>query len=470
MPVLPAPAPPGQAPDPRAAAVADLPKLDSRRVGARVLDEFLILGVLVLVQVAFGPLHWPAPLLFLLFSTLYFFLCEAITGQTLGKSCLGLRVVRRDGGPPTVNAVAARNVFRIVEEPILALVVMVCSGRRRRQRLGDLLAGTTVAREAGTTGPARSPLLVGYPALWLVLALVFAAAVGPPRIHFGGPPQTPVGTPPTASLAGPMSFEWRSYARRVDSICESTWESARGSATGLAVQSQVGAWSNAQGNAASQELNARIQAEIHARASALGPAPEHPALFRRWLQLIADRGELYHLQSIGWASGRAHGAWRAQVRSNSMLIESNYLGQRFGLKICTASGPRYLPGSSSGKMDRYLQTVDLTCAGRSRREDRLMKRDALRPEQIVGMSIMETMGISIVVPHDEAQYTLRRRILQLKRSFDRDGRRMLAAGEDQWEQAAMRFNRHAVRLEREMRRLGLPHCADWGLETGRSPA
>ena len=36
-------------------------------------------------------------------SLLYFFLCEALWGQTLGKRLLGLRVLMRDGRPATAK-------------------------------------------------------------------------------------------------------------------------------------------------------------------------------------------------------------------------------------------------------------------------------------------------------------------------------------------------------------------------------
>ena len=78
-------------------------------------------------------------------SLTYFFICEALWGQTLGKRLLGLRVLMRDGRPATASAVSARTVLRLIDDGPLGLVVMILSGRRR-QRLGDLLGGTIVAR------------------------------------------------------------------------------------------------------------------------------------------------------------------------------------------------------------------------------------------------------------------------------------------------------------------------------------
>ena len=80
-------------------------------------------------------------------SLLYFFVCEALWGQTLGKRLLGVRVLMRDGGPATAKAVGLRTSTRIVEDGPIGLAVFLASGKRRG-RLGDLLGDTIVARPA----------------------------------------------------------------------------------------------------------------------------------------------------------------------------------------------------------------------------------------------------------------------------------------------------------------------------------
>jgi uncharacterized RDD family membrane protein YckC len=50
----------------------------------------------------------------------------------------------RDGRAPSVNAVSIRTVLRLIDDGPIGLVVMVASGKRR-QRIGDLLAGMVVA-------------------------------------------------------------------------------------------------------------------------------------------------------------------------------------------------------------------------------------------------------------------------------------------------------------------------------------
>jgi len=69
-------------------------------------------------------------------------------GQTPGKRALGLRVVRIDGSPVGPVESVLRNALRALELPLAyaPAVLMVALGPRR-QRLGDLVAGTLVVQE-----------------------------------------------------------------------------------------------------------------------------------------------------------------------------------------------------------------------------------------------------------------------------------------------------------------------------------
>lgn len=69
-------------------------------------------------------------------------------GRTPGKRLLGLRVVRVDGGPVGPGEALVRNLLRAVELPLgYAPGVLAVALGPRRQRLGDLVAGTLVIRE-----------------------------------------------------------------------------------------------------------------------------------------------------------------------------------------------------------------------------------------------------------------------------------------------------------------------------------
>jgi uncharacterized RDD family membrane protein YckC len=69
-------------------------------------------------------------------------------GRTPGKRALGLRVVRTDGAPVGLPESLARNALRAIELPLgYAPGVLLVALGPRRQRLGDLVAGTLVVRE-----------------------------------------------------------------------------------------------------------------------------------------------------------------------------------------------------------------------------------------------------------------------------------------------------------------------------------
>ncbi|MDB4942570.1 MAG: hypothetical protein JWP97_2104 [Labilithrix sp.] len=77
---------------------------------------------------------------------LYFFLFEGLTGRSLGKRALGLRVVTTKGRPIGWRAAALRNLLRAADRLPLGYVVGFASMTMtsRFQRLGDLVAGTMV--------------------------------------------------------------------------------------------------------------------------------------------------------------------------------------------------------------------------------------------------------------------------------------------------------------------------------------
>jgi uncharacterized RDD family membrane protein YckC len=137
------------------------------RFVAAILDLLLLLLATALVALPFGVLasavvltgNAPAWALGLIFGPLtlilvvlwlfYFTYFESATGQTLGKRAMGIRVVDpTTGRPPTLTMALVRSVVRIVDWlPFLYLVgFLVALVTSRRQRLGDLLAGTVVIK------------------------------------------------------------------------------------------------------------------------------------------------------------------------------------------------------------------------------------------------------------------------------------------------------------------------------------
>jgi uncharacterized RDD family membrane protein YckC len=138
---------------------SDAAEVVGRRVGAGLVDAALLFLLFVLLGLLIGDsesgdgggsvtLDGAGFLVFAGLSLLYYFILEATTGQTLGKRLLGIRVRRVSGGSAGPGAVAARTVLRLVDSLpflyLLGFIVMIATPRR--QRIGDLAAGTTVAR------------------------------------------------------------------------------------------------------------------------------------------------------------------------------------------------------------------------------------------------------------------------------------------------------------------------------------
>jgi phosphoenolpyruvate carboxykinase (GTP) len=71
---------------------------------------------------------------------------EARSGRTPGKAIMGIRVLQLDGRPCTTLAAVVRNAFRVIDGfPGIYLIALTSvAGSKRRQRLGDQAAGTSV--------------------------------------------------------------------------------------------------------------------------------------------------------------------------------------------------------------------------------------------------------------------------------------------------------------------------------------
>jgi uncharacterized RDD family membrane protein YckC len=79
----------------------------------------------------------------------YQLFCEIfMNGQSVGKRVRSIRVISLDGNQPTIGQYLIRWLFRIVDDMIGSGVVAIVSISltEKAQRLGDMLAGTTVVR------------------------------------------------------------------------------------------------------------------------------------------------------------------------------------------------------------------------------------------------------------------------------------------------------------------------------------
>jgi uncharacterized RDD family membrane protein YckC len=94
-----------------------------------------------------NPRLWAVVGVYLGLDAAYHGLLEGLLGWTLGKKIIGIRVAGPDGGAPGLRRALVRSLFRPLDAawPLGVFVGMsVVMTTRRRQRLGDLAAGTLV--------------------------------------------------------------------------------------------------------------------------------------------------------------------------------------------------------------------------------------------------------------------------------------------------------------------------------------
>lgn len=176
-----APPPTVQAPSTAYGDAADAADAAVRwRVRAARIDNAIVYGAYLGACLL---LHWRVASLAHLFwlgvvNVAYHFGLEARDGQTLGKRRYGIRVVAADGGPAGPRAIAIRSVLRLVDSMpvsyLSGLLSMVRTGPTRRQRIGDIVAGTIVVAVGGRAvrdGTPRWMLPVGTISAVIVSAL-----------------------------------------------------------------------------------------------------------------------------------------------------------------------------------------------------------------------------------------------------------------------------------------------------------
>jgi len=144
--------------------VDDGPDLIGRRIGAALIDILVLSVIFVFVAATIGDsnvgdgnasfqLRNGQALVFAVLALVYYGLAEALTGQTLGKKLLGLKVVSEDGSDARTGQIVIRTLLRVVDQIpflyLLGFIVMLAGGRQRR-RIGDIVAKTRVVAAGAT--------------------------------------------------------------------------------------------------------------------------------------------------------------------------------------------------------------------------------------------------------------------------------------------------------------------------------
>jgi uncharacterized RDD family membrane protein YckC len=136
------------------------PKLDNRRILAALVDLAIVSAGAGLILFAgdslTGERQGALGAVILGWALYYFFALESGDGQTVGKRLMKLRVVRANGAPAGMREVAVRTVLRVVDNYLIGLIAMLATGERR-QRIGDLAAGTVVVDASAPAVVASTP-------------------------------------------------------------------------------------------------------------------------------------------------------------------------------------------------------------------------------------------------------------------------------------------------------------------------
>lgn len=156
-----------------------------RRIGATLLDYLLFAALIrsaMDIEMMFMTRHELLTQLCVIVLILsYYVLLEGLTGNTIGKWVMRIRVVDRDGKAPGLVKACIRSVFRVIDSnPLLlaglpaALAIMVTE---RRQRLGDMAAGTYVVMVRGISSDrlhrGRDAIALTFAAAPILLVILF---------------------------------------------------------------------------------------------------------------------------------------------------------------------------------------------------------------------------------------------------------------------------------------------------------
>jgi len=132
------------------------------RFVAVLIDGLVLIPLLLVLALVFGDRYstsengthtvgvtaggwWP-----LLVILAYYVASETLTGKTIGKRAVGLRVVDASGEPLGLGQAVVRNVLRIVDAILFYLVAPISVWTSsERQRIGDRVANTVVVHDRG---------------------------------------------------------------------------------------------------------------------------------------------------------------------------------------------------------------------------------------------------------------------------------------------------------------------------------
>ena len=121
------------------------------RILAFVIDAFIIVSFFLITQIVLNQIGLSLGIvgnsILGIIAYLYRLVMEVVNnGQTIGKMALNIKVVKLDGSKPSLAAYFLRWLLEPIDFFITGLGVVVIILTRNGQRIGDLIAGTTVVK------------------------------------------------------------------------------------------------------------------------------------------------------------------------------------------------------------------------------------------------------------------------------------------------------------------------------------
>ncbi len=140
----------------------ELGSLGDRIVGA-IIDWLIIIAYVVVIIATVGLGHlggssgiYKFLIVLLALPVVFYDLASELllNGQSLGKKVMGIKVISLSGEQPSFSQYLIRWIFRLVDFTISSnmVAVIMVAVTEKKQRLGDLIAGTVLVKTKSRTG------------------------------------------------------------------------------------------------------------------------------------------------------------------------------------------------------------------------------------------------------------------------------------------------------------------------------
>jgi uncharacterized RDD family membrane protein YckC len=128
------------------------------RIAAALIDLILMAGIMAGIGKLYGETYYSSEtgfsvslnnesaLIFMAAWILLIPVVEGLTGSTIGKKVIGLRVVKKNGGQSSLLQSLLRHFFDFIDY-FLFIGLIIASTNKNKQRIGDLVANTIVIKK-----------------------------------------------------------------------------------------------------------------------------------------------------------------------------------------------------------------------------------------------------------------------------------------------------------------------------------